>query len=245
MLLKLKTAPAVEPVSLYEVMQQLRLDVTSPELATGTLAIGTWYQITATQTNYFYTGCAVNDTWRATAATALSANNKVREIYEGTHLNSLVKAAREYIESLCGPLITQSWYQYEDDWPKDTIQIGKPRLASVVAVKYTENGEAAATFASSNYSVDSADEYRPRIVLNNDASWPSVDLEEVNPIEIEFTCGYGASASTVPESLRLAILLLVSHWYEQRLPVFTGTGTPVEIPYAVDALLANYRNWGF
>jgi len=115
--LKLKTPPAVEPVSLAEVLHQLRLDVTTPELSSGTLAIGTWYLITATGTNAFYTGCAVGDTFKATDTTPLTASNKVREIYEGAYLNSLVKAAREYVENLCGPLITQSWYQYEDGWP--------------------------------------------------------------------------------------------------------------------------------
>lgn len=125
------------------------------------------------------------------------------------------------------------------------IQIGKPRLISVVSVKYTEDGEAAATFAATNYTVDMIDEQNPKIVLNSGATWPNVTLEPVNPIEVEFTCGYGPAASDVPEPIRLAILLLVSNWYESRLPVFTGTGTPVQVPFAVDALLVNYRTWGF
>lgn len=245
MKLKLKTAPTSEPVSLAEVLHQLRLDVISPELSSGSLAIGTWYLITATQTNAFYTGCAIGDTFKAASATALTASNKVREITEGAHLNSLVMAARQYVENLCGPLITQSWYQYEDEWPASEILIGKPRLISVTAVKYTEDGETAATFASTNYTVDAIDDTHPRIVLDSDASWPSVALEDVNPIEIEFTCGYGATSASVPEPIRLAILLLVSNWYEQRLPVFTGQGSPVEVPFAVDALLTNYRWWGF
>ena len=243
MKLKLKTAPAVEPVTLSQVLTQTRLDVTSPELSSGTLTIGTYYLITATATDAFYTGCAIGDTFEATAATSLTSNNKVREIYEGYHLNSLVVAAREYVENLCGPQITQSWYQYENAWPADVIEIGKPRLISVVAVKYTDGGGNTAALDPSTYSVDLVDANHPRIVLNDGASWPSVELAEVNPIEIEFTCGYGAVAD-VPSSIKLAILLLVSTWYENRAPVFTGTGTPSELPFAVDALLTNYRWWG-
>jgi hypothetical protein len=50
------------------------------ELATGNLVVGTWYIITATEVNHFYTGCAINDTFRATAPTALDANNKVKPL---------------------------------------------------------------------------------------------------------------------------------------------------------------------
>lgn len=48
------------------------------ELATGNLVVGNYYSITATQANYFYTGCAIGHEFRATATTALDANNKVK-----------------------------------------------------------------------------------------------------------------------------------------------------------------------
>ena len=50
------------------------------EQASGNLVVGTWYSITATQVNYFYTGCAVSDVFVATATTALDANNKVKAL---------------------------------------------------------------------------------------------------------------------------------------------------------------------
>jgi SPP1 family predicted phage head-tail adaptor len=59
------------------------LCVVGDELATGTLTIGTLYQITATETNHFYTDCAVGDVWTATAATALDADNKVKPVTRG------------------------------------------------------------------------------------------------------------------------------------------------------------------
>lgn len=50
------------------------------ELATGTLTVGARYSITATEANHFYTGCAIGHTFRAAAATALDANNKVKPL---------------------------------------------------------------------------------------------------------------------------------------------------------------------
>lgn len=51
-----------------------------PELNSGTLAVGSWYKITASEVDHFYTGSAVGDTFRAQATTALDANNKVKLI---------------------------------------------------------------------------------------------------------------------------------------------------------------------
>lgn len=59
------------------------------ELAAGNLVVGTWYSITATEVNHFFTGCAVGNTFRALAATALDANNKVKEITLSTTIASL------------------------------------------------------------------------------------------------------------------------------------------------------------
>ena len=50
------------------------------EQDTGALVVGTWYQITATQVDYFYAGCTVGGTFRAAATTALDANNKVKAL---------------------------------------------------------------------------------------------------------------------------------------------------------------------
>jgi len=47
------------------------------EHSSGTLTVGTWYQITATETDHFYAGCQVGDTFRAESEISLDANNKV------------------------------------------------------------------------------------------------------------------------------------------------------------------------
>jgi hypothetical protein len=54
--------------------------VLGAELNSGTLVVGTWYKITATEAAHFYASCAVGDTFRAAATTGLDANNKVKAI---------------------------------------------------------------------------------------------------------------------------------------------------------------------
>lgn len=56
------------------------LCVVGAEKSTGTLDIGTLYQITATEENHFYTGCTVGDVWTAAVATELDADNKVKPV---------------------------------------------------------------------------------------------------------------------------------------------------------------------
>jgi len=191
LLLKLHTAPAVEPVTIDEVKLHLRVDGDDEIL--------------------------------------LIAN--------------LIQAARETVENLCGPLITQTWYQYEDGFPAGAvINIGKPRLLTVTSLKYTDTDESTTTFSSDYYDVNIVDEYRPKIVLKDEYSWPTDTLTEVNPVEIIFTCGYGASASSVPAMLRQAMLLLIGHWSEERQIMTVGKIINT-IPWNVEALMANYRYW--
>jgi uncharacterized phiE125 gp8 family phage protein len=59
-------------------------------------------------------------------------------------------------------------------------------------------------------------------------------------IEIDVECGYGDTASDVPEPLRQAIRLLVAHWYENR-SIVSGAQTAAVLPVTVAALIAPYR----
>jgi uncharacterized phiE125 gp8 family phage protein len=143
-------------------------------------------------------------------------------------IESLIKAARQHIESLCGPLVSQVWEQYADSWPVGgVIEIEKARLLTVVSVKYTDSAGVEHTLVSTDYLVDTV---AGRIVLKDGATWPSDELAQVNPIAVRFTCGF----SEVPEPIRIAIMMQVEQ-------MFDGTDQSV----VVDALIANYREYGF
>ena len=175
----------------------------------------------------------------------VKAQCRVSSLTEDTLMTSLIKAARSYVEELCGPLITQQWEEYFDNWPSgDTIYLSKQRLQSVDYITYTDEDEVVNTLSATDYTVDTKDSYRPRIVLKEDSSWPTDSLFNVNPIIVRFVCGYGDATTDVPEPIRLAILMLIAHWFENREATIVGQ-TVITVPYAVDCLLANYRQWGF
>ena len=190
MKLFLKTPPAIEPISLDEAKQHLRISDTT----------------------------------------------------EDAYILNLIKIAREWCEVYQSrSYITQTWQLTLDAWPQERyIVLPRPPVQSVVSVKYTDKDGIEHTF--SDYLVDSS-YYRSRIVLKDDASWPSDALLPTPAIAIEYTAGYGNISSNIPLLARQAILLLVGHWYENREA--TASEANKQIEFAVTSLLNFERIWEF
>ena len=72
-----------------------------------------------------------------------------------------------------------------------------------------------------------------------DAVWPCV-RDDGEVITVRATCGYGAGQGDVPQPLRLAMRILIGHWYENREALIIGT-IVAEAPLAVESLIAPYR----
>jgi uncharacterized phiE125 gp8 family phage protein len=131
--------------------------------------------------------------------------------------------------------ITKTKTEYLDKFPQERyIELTRAPLQSVTHLKYTDKDGVITTWGGSNYIVDKTS-FVPKLVLGYGLSWPSVQLGPVNAIEIEYVAGYGTAAD-VPQMIKQAILLLVSHWYENREPVNIGNIVN-KIPFAVESLL--------
>lgn len=155
------------------------------------------------------------------------------------YLGSAVASVEQFLQR---KLINQTWKMFLDYWPQK-IEMLFGNLQSVTHVKYTDVDETTATLSSSSYTVDTAS-VPGRIVLKDGESWPSVTLNEVNPIEVQFVTGYGATSASVPQDVRNAVLLTTAHLYENREPVIIGemrTVQPVEVPWTFKALLSPHR----
>lgn len=155
-------------------------------------------------------------------------------------IGALVAAARQQAETITRrALCTQTWDYYLDAFPNaDHIWLPYPPLQSVTSIKYTNEDDVEATFASSSYLVD-AYGTPGRIRLKDGESWPGATLRVVNGVAVRFVCGYG-DPSDVPAPIRSAMLLMVGHWYENREAATVGA-VAREIPFGVDALLWPYR----
>lgn len=169
---------------------------------------------------------------------------------EDTMIDTLIKTARRYVETILNrALITQTWDLWLDRFPSQPyIDMPLPPLVSITSIKYydTSNTEylfpLAPAAAGTAYYVDVIS-HPGRVGLVYGVSWPSMTLRDYNGVDITYVCGYGATAATVPEEIKQAILLLIGHLYEHREE--TTDKALSHVPMAFDALLSPYRIWRF
>jgi len=159
---------------------------------------------------------------------------------EDTLITSLIETATSHIEREYGlALITQGLTIVRDDWPDNwLVELPVSPLQSVTSVVTYEADGGSFAFDSGHWFADMATR-PPRLVLHGTAPWPQPG-RRANGIEIAVTAGYGDEPDEVPTPIRQGILLLVAHWFEQRVPVAVGLGAQ-EIPSTVASLLAPYR----
>jgi uncharacterized phiE125 gp8 family phage protein len=134
-------------------------------------------------------------------------------------------------------LMTTVYDLFFDAWPRFPISLALPPVASVTGIYYTAEDTAEATWAATNYAVNTNSE-PARIVYKRNASTPSVTLEPVNAVRIRYTAGYGSTTSAVPDRYRQAIRMLIGHYYENREALSVAQGLSMsELPLAVADLI--------
>jgi len=109
-----------------------------------------------------------------------------------------------------------------------------PPLQSVTSISYVDADGATQVLDSARYTGDIAGQ--PGWVVVDEDGWPDT-METANAVTIRFVCGYGL-ASSVPASLRAAMLLHVGDLYENRQ---TGQGQEVYQNPAFMSLVYPYR----
>ncbi len=158
---------------------------------------------------------------------------------DDTLITGLINAAIDVIDGPSGvgiALFEQQWKLTLDKFPSDQILIPMWPVTSIVSVKYLDDDGVLTTLDAADYRLDTA---RDPAVLEPALaeSWPSVNGDLSSPIAIEFLAGRDDTAD-INSDLKLAIKMLVAHWYEHR----EATDTRLrEIPYGVEMILMKYR----
>ena len=165
------------------------------------------------------------------------AHLRVTTADEDAYIEALVGASRTWFEEQTSrALITQTWDLWLDGWPfAREIELPRPPLQTVTSVVYYDQDDAEATFASSNYLVD-ADATIGRVILNATASWPTTSLRPAKGVRVRFVAGQGDDVTDVSEIDRMAVRLLVSHFFELREPMITGTIVS-EVPMGLRSII--------
>lgn len=160
-----------------------------------------------------------------------------------TQIGWMIPAARRWVENRTGrALITQTWTLYSDGFDY-VIKLPKGRIQSVTHIKYTDSTGTPVTIDQANYQVDLVSEPARIIPSIAAGSWPSVECNRLNSVEVEFVAGYGAAAD-VPDDIIEALYRIVGHWVNNQSAIEQGV-TITRVPFAVDQMLAPYYLYSF
>ena len=152
-------------------------------------------------------------------------------------ISALIAGARTHIETHSQvALITQGWRIVLDCWPQHGRIVVRPGLLkSLLAARFYDlNGNA--------HAIDTqgfVPDYAGSVLAFVPWAVP-VPGRATAGIELDVSIGFGDTVEDVPESLRQAVRLLVSHWYDNR-GVVASAGQCAVLPSTVAALLAPYR----
>lgn len=164
------------------------------------------------------------------------AQLRVDGLDDDAYIVNLIKAARQHTENVTWrALITQTWDVYFDRFSSE-IEIPLGQLQSVVSISYVDTDGITQTVDSSIYDVDT-DSDPGKISLSHGQSWPMIRPQR-NAVTIRFVAGYG-NQSSVPFTIKQAILFLVGHFYENRES--SSMMTVKEVPLSFQSLIDCYQ----
>lgn len=161
------------------------------------------------------------------------AHLRVEHSSDDTLIGGLITAAREYVEShYSRTLVTSTWALTLPEFPTWEVRLPRGPLQSVASVAYVDAAGDAQTLAAARYLVDATAD-PGTLTPAWGYAWPATRAQE-KAVTITYLAGYGTAAN-VPGRVKLAVKMLVSHWYENRDAA--GAVTLSAAPLGVDSLL--------
>ena len=147
-------------------------------------------------------------------------------------------SALAHIEDKIGAvLMSRTVTMSIDSFPiYENIQLPVQPATAVSSIVYRDENGNDQTLDDSQYHLNITGNFG-EIAPAPGAQWPAV-FEDKKSITIKYRAGY-ESPNEVPEPIRLAVMLLVGHWYEHREA--SSSSNLRDIPIGVDSLIAPYR----
>ena len=157
------TAPIVEPVTVDEVKEQLRLELD--------------------------------------------------EDTQDTMIESYIAAAREGVEKYLGRALNTQTIQIFFDCFFNLLELPYPPIQSLTHVKYFDSDGVQQTLSTDVYQSDIIS-IPGRIILKSSQSWPTLETQKLNAVEVQFDTGYGDLATDIPQPIRQLVAAIAVDLYE-------------------------------
>lgn len=213
---QLVTPPAVEPVTLDQAKQQLRVDFSEEDL--------------------LITGLI-------TAAREMCEQRMHRAIYNQSYVLSLDQFNYGDWRSTI-PMERRNPLRFSALWESMALRLPMPRLVSVTSITYLDTCGEQKTLDPGAYRVDPSSE-PARIVPAVNLTWPTTDYYVPGSVKVTYVAGSygdGAEVSSCPAMIKQAILLMVGELYKNREE--SSEANLKSVPFGINALLSPYRFYG-
>jgi len=188
---------------------------------------------------------------------------RVSSTAEDDYITGLIQSAVSLLDANNGItggrcMVQQTWDWSLDGWPvRDPVYRPYADLVtpicpvrSVDRITYLDLSGTEQTIDATTYHVALGGDWPARIVMKPGYAWPPL-YDVPDAATVRLTAGYAPGsasptdyAENVEPSLKQAVKLLVSHWFDNRAPVNIGNITTT-LPMGVDALLLPLRKFGF
>lgn len=175
---------------------------------------------------------------------------------ENAYIQSLVTVAREWCEMYQHrAYITQTWEMSLNEFPcasddmlndyetTSIIEIPKGKLQKINSISYKDiYGNEKSLVENDDYIVSNRG-ILGKVSPPYGAIFPTEPLFPLDPIVINFTCGYGDTADKVPSKVKQAMYMLISHWYDNRAIIsdLRGVDPTKEMAFSIQSLLHGDR----
>jgi len=166
---------------------------------------------------------------------------------EDAAITALISTAAARVETETGrALFTRAFRETLDSWhPRrlsgcaSAFALAVAPAVSVEAVRTFDRAGEATLWDEAEYRVDTAAD-PGRLIARAPFAFPRPGRLAAG-IEIDFTAGYGSSASDVPPALIEAVLRLVADGYAASEPALAAGRGPARLPETVESLLRPFR----
>jgi uncharacterized phiE125 gp8 family phage protein len=160
---------------------------------------------------------------------------------EANDISGMISAAREQAEILQGrDLVQKQWDLTFDYWPGYRIPLRAP-LVSVDNVQFTDSDGTPHTIASSTGYVVDLTKQPGTISPPYNGTWPTYTPAPSSALLIQFTSGFSTTDAFWRDAgarIKIGMKLLVSAWYNNRIPFEIGSQQAPEYPYTVTSCLS-------
>ena len=154
-----------------------------------------------------------------------------------SELTSWIQAAREIGETYTRRRFIDQTLDWKfDGFPRDGLILRLPvaNVTAISSISYVDTNGDTQTWSSANYRTDLPTGpkcERGRIQPAYGVSWPTT-RDIINAVTIRLIAGYGATAATVPEAIKVGMKALIGHWDRTREAVNVGNIVS-EVPMGV------------